>query len=146
MGIALTIAPGCAPVLIDPGSAERMAHRLASAAIGLARSGERIALEIEPGSGPRPETWLSVCRPAVLDGQDEQALLDACDLPGEDDGAAPPLGLGFTLRMVRGVAESCGGRLEIGPDCFRVRLPALAGAETSAPDKVQQQAPSAPLA
>lgn len=146
VALALAIAPQCAAALIDPGSAERMVARLASAVVGLARPGERIALELEPGEGLKPETWLTVTRPAVVKGQDEEALFDACDLPGEEDGAQPLLGLGFTLRMVRGVAESCGGRLVIAPDCFRVRLRAAAAEAEPAPDEARQQAPRAPLA
>jgi signal transduction histidine kinase len=124
--IALAIAPLCAAVLIDPGAAERMTTRLVSAAIGLARPGERIAVELTPGDGEKTETLLSVERPSLATGQDAPALFDACDIPGEDVGAPPLLGLGFMLRMVRGVAESCGGSLVIAPDRFRVRLPAVA--------------------
>jgi signal transduction histidine kinase len=143
--LALAIAPHCAPVLIDPGAAERMTTRLVSAAIGLARQGERIAVELAPGDGQKPETWLAIGRPALLDGQDEQALFDACDIAGEEEGAPPLLGLGFTLRMVRGVAESCGGRFEIAPDRFRVGLPAIA-AQTAAPEAGQAACGPGPLA
>ncbi|GAO38766.1 putative two-component histidine kinase [Sphingomonas changbaiensis NBRC 104936] len=124
--IALAIAPHCASVMIDPGAIERMATRLVSAAIGLARPGERIAVELAPGDGAKPETLLAVERPALVTGQDEASLFEACDIAGEEEGAPPLLGLGFTLRMVRGVARSAGGDLAIAPDRFRVRLPAVA--------------------
>lgn len=130
--IALAIAPHCASALIDPAAAERMTTRLVSAAIGLARPGERIAVELSPGDGAKSETLLSVERPSLVAGQAESDLLEACDIPGEEEGAPPLLGLGFTLRMVRGVAESCGGVLVISPDRFRVRLPATAAQQAPA--------------
>jgi signal transduction histidine kinase len=129
--IALAIAPHCRGVMIDPGAAERMTTRLVSAVIGLARPGERIAVELSPGDGKKSETLLSVERPALVAGQDEAALFDACDIDGEEDGQPPLLGLGFTLRMVRGVAESCGGTLVIAPDQFSVRLPAVAAQQAA---------------
>jgi hypothetical protein len=143
--IALAIAPHCRGVMIDPTAAERMTTRLVSAAIGLARPGERIAVELSPGDGQKSETLLAVERPALIDGQDEPALFDACDIDGEEDGQPPLLGLGFTLRMVRGVAESCGGTLVIAPDRFSVRLPAIA-AQQAAAEAGQAVNGSAPLA
>jgi len=143
--IALAIAPHCRGVMIDPTAAERMTTRLVSAAIGLARPGERIAVELSPGDGQKSETLLAVERPALIDGQDEPALFDACDIDGEEDGQPPLLGLGFTLRMVRGVAESCGGTLVIAPDQFRVRLPAIAAQQAGA-EAGQAASGAAPLA
>ncbi|MBA2920071.1 sensor histidine kinase [Sphingomonas sp. MAH-20] len=143
--IALAIAPHCAAALADPGAAERMTMRLVSAAIGLARPGERIAVELSPGDGAKSETLLSVERPSLVAGQNEAELFAACDVPGEEEGAPPLLGLGFTLRMVRGVAESCGGMLVIAPDRFHVRLPAAAARH--APAEATQAANGAgPLA
>jgi signal transduction histidine kinase len=122
--LALSIAPRCAPVLIDPRSAERMTTRLLGAALGLAREGERIEVQLHPGDGPRPETVIAVTRPQLVSGHDEQALLDASEIDGEEDGAPPVLGLGFTLRLVRSIADACGGRLVFTPDQFCLRLPA----------------------
>jgi signal transduction histidine kinase len=130
--IALAIAPHCAAALVDPAAAERMTMRLVSAAIGLARPGERIAVELSPGNGTKAETLLSVERPSLVAGHGEAALFEACDVPGEEEGAPPLLGLGFTLRMVRGVADSCGGALIIAPDRFHVRLPAVAARQEPA--------------
>ncbi|HYZ48578.1 MAG TPA: HAMP domain-containing sensor histidine kinase [Sphingomonas sp.] len=124
VALALAIAPSCAPVLLDPSSAERMVSRLLSAAIGLARAGERIGIGLSPGSGDRPETCVSVGRPKLVADYDEQALFDACDVEGEEEGAPPTLGLGFTLRLVRSLVESCGGRLAVAPTVFRLHFPA----------------------
>ena len=43
--------------------------------------------------------------------------------------AAPALGLGFALRLVRNLAEAAGGALMIEADRFRLLLPAAAIAE-----------------
>lgn len=122
--LALSIKPDCAAVLLDPASAERMTARLLSAAVGLARTGERISIELAPGEGGKAETCVSVSRPRLVASYDEQALLDACEIDGEEDGG-PVLGLGFTLRLVRSLAQSCGGRLVFEPDSFCLRLPAV---------------------
>lgn len=128
--IALSIAPQCAPALIDAGSAQRMTTRLVSACIGLAGAGERIQVEVAPGQGLRPETRIAVSRPKCLAGLSEQALLDACEV--ENAVEEPPLGLGFSLRLVRQTAEICGGRLQISDDAFGLSFPS-ARARLSAP-------------
>lgn len=133
VAIALSIAPDCATVRLDPASAERMTTRLLSAAVGLAAPGERIAVDLSPGDGPKAETVIGIGRPRLVADFSERALLDACDIEGEQDGTPPVLGLGFTLRLVRGLAESSGGRLVLGADAFRLRLPA-ADAHDLAPD------------
>lgn len=136
--IALSIAPQCRNVLLDPASAERMTVRLLSAAVGLARSGERIAIDLLPGNGPRAETCVAITRPALVADYEEQALFDACDIDGEEDGAPPVLGLGFTLRLVRSLAESCGGRLSLDQDAFRLHLPAVPEATVASPDETSE--------
>lgn len=125
VAIALSIAADCAAVRLDPVSAQRMVTRLLSAAVGLAAPGERIAVDLAPGDGLKPEAVIRIDRPRLIADFSERALLDACDIEGEQDGAPPALGLGFTLRLVRGLAESSGGRLVLGGDAFRLRLPAI---------------------
>nr|WP_302477343.1 HAMP domain-containing sensor histidine kinase [Sphingomonas sp. ID1715] len=124
--VALAIAPRCESALLNPVAAERMTSRLLSAAIALGGEGERVEISAAPADGSLPETWIAVSRPACTQGHDEQRLLDALQ-PDEDEtlAAASPLGLGFTLRLVRSVAESCGGQLAFTPDCFRLRLPTV---------------------
>jgi signal transduction histidine kinase len=125
VALALSVAPHCAAALIDPRSAERMTARLLNAALGLARSGERIEVQLAPGDGLRPETVIAITRPRLIAGHDDQALFDAMEIEGEQDGAPPVLGLGFALRLVRSIAEACGGRLVLASDAFRLRLPAV---------------------
>ncbi len=123
--VALAIAPRCESALLDPVSAERMTSRLLSAVIALGCEGERVDISVSPAEQGRAETWIAVSRPACVAGYDEQRLLDALQLEDEALAAASPLGLGFTLRLVRSVAESCGGTLAFTPDCFRLRLPTV---------------------
>lgn len=127
--IALSIAADCGLTVIDAASAERMIVRLLSAAIGLARSGERIHVDLSPGGPVAGGARITVTRPAIVAHYDEQALLNACDIDGEEDGAAPALGLGFALRLVRSLAEASGGRLTIEPQVFCLELP-VAGVGT----------------
>ncbi len=124
--IALVIAPRCKSALLDPTSAERMTTRLLSAVIGMGCKGEELQVRVSPADGEHPETWVAISRPACIADHDEHRLLDAAQ-PDDDHGAAAsPLGLGFTLRLVRSVAESCGGKLAFTSECFRLRLPSVA--------------------
>lgn len=129
--VALSIAPGCGLAVLDPASAERMVMRLMSAVIGLARPGERIAIDLTSHSNPRSEAHIAIARPRLVADYGERALLEACDIDGEDEGAQPALGLGFTLRLVRSLAESAGGALVLEPHCFCLKLPAAGNAETA---------------
>lgn len=122
--VALTIAPGCDKALVAPASAELMGRRLLTSALGFAEAGERIDVAVKPGDCAAPETWITVTRPQLLRELDDARLLDACDVDGEDGDAAPALGLGFTMRLIRSISEGCKGALTFEPDCFRLSLPA----------------------
>jgi signal transduction histidine kinase len=117
----LRLAPGLPPITADPVSVERMIGRLGSALIGIAAEGETVAARLDAGEGD--VLRLGFSRPAILGGRDEPSLFD----PGHgSDGElpdAPVLGLGFTLRLVRGLAEATGGRLVIEPERFLIVLP-----------------------
>lgn len=117
----LTLAPGLPPLEADPVSVERMIGRLGSALIGIAAEGETVAarLEAEEAGSVR----LSFSRPAALGGRDEASLLDPSYGTDGDLPDAPVLGLGFTLRLVRGLADAVGGRLTIEGERFVLVLP-----------------------
>lgn len=125
-GVTLDVAvrPGLPAVSADPVSVERMVGRLGSALVGLARAGETVAAQVDAVDGTTVRLTLS--RPVILSGRSEASLLD----PGQDANGelpdGPVLGLGFTLRLVRGLAEAAGGRLLIEPERFVLLLPALA--------------------
>lgn len=122
VALALRIAPGLAPTAVDQAPLDRMVSRLLAATVGLAMEGERIAATLDVDTDPS-RLCLCVDRPAAITGQNERALLDPGYSPDGDWPDAPTLGLGFTLRLVRNLAEAAGGRLDIAADRFALILP-----------------------
>ena len=124
--IAIEIARNLPPARVEPGAAERMFARLLAATIGLARGGETIAaaMRLQTHNGERM-LCLSIDRPRAIDGLDERALLDPGYSPDGDWPGAPVLGLGFSLRLVRNLAEAVGGALVVGESRLSLFLPPL---------------------
>jgi signal transduction histidine kinase len=106
---------------VNPAVLERMMTRLIGAALSLVREGESVAVSLSVAvSG---QALLSVARPNALVGVSDTVLLDPGydpDMPYPD---APLLGLGFTLRLIEGLARDVGGRFSITYDAFVLRLP-----------------------
>jgi His Kinase A (phospho-acceptor) domain len=123
--LAVAIIGDLPDAAIEGAAAERMLSRLLAAAIGLAEHGETIAasLKSEAAAG-RTVLRLSVDRPGAIAGLDEMFLLHPGYSPEGDWPAAPALGLGFALRLVRKLAEAAGGGLEIRDDRFELTMPA----------------------
>jgi signal transduction histidine kinase len=122
--IQIEIARNLPPVRVEAGAAERMFSRLLAATIGLAKEGETIAasMMLRPLAGERM-LCLSIDRPRAIDGLEDGALLDPGYSPDGDWPGAPVLGLGFSLRLVRNLAEAVGGALVIGETRFSLYLP-----------------------
>jgi len=131
--IAIEIARNLPAARVEAGAAERMFSRLLAATIGLAREGETIAasMMLKPLSGEKM-LCLAIDRPRAIDGMEEAALLDPGYSPDGDWPGAPVLGLGFSLRLVRNLAEAVGGALVIGDERFSLYLPPHEPAERSA--------------
>ncbi|MBX3561899.1 MAG: HAMP domain-containing histidine kinase [Sphingomonas sp.] len=124
--LALDIAPDLPLASVAPAAAERMIARLLAATIGLAREGEEIATALVPAArGERIVLRLSLDRPGAIADIAETELLDPGYSPDGDWPAAPVLGLGFALRLVRNLAEAVGGALDIGAARIALDLPAL---------------------
>lgn len=104
-----------APVL------ERMIARLVGAVVALATPGETVAVSLIETSAGR--AMLSVARPAKLERVSVTVLLDPAYEPEMPYPDAPLLGLGFTLRLLDGLARDIGGRFSIAPDAFVLTLP-----------------------
>ena len=103
-----------------------MLSRLLAATIGLAEPGETIGAMLVPDAGPNGLLLrLAVDRPRATAGLDRAFLLQPGYSPEGDWPAAPALGLGFALRLVRKLAEAAGGGLDIGPERFELVLPAV---------------------
>ena len=130
--LAVEIARDLPPAGVEQGAAERMFARLLAATIGLAGEGETIAatMRLEPCAGSRM-LCLALDRPQAIAGFDADALLDPGYTPEGDWPAAPALGLGFALRLVRNLAEAVGGALAIGEERFALFLPAAIEVERS---------------
>ena len=131
--LTLSLAPELPPAAVEPAAVERMFARLLAATIGLAGDGETIAAVMDAAPrGNRPMLRLSVDRPEAIEGLGERALLDPGYSPEGDWPAAPALGLGFALRLVRNLAEASGGALVIGEARISLWLPALVEAPPAA--------------
>lgn len=121
--LRIEVRPELTPIDADPVSVERMFSRLLTATLGLAAEGEEIGATLGPRSDGVKSLVLRIARPEVLAGRDERALLDpGYSLDGEWPDA-PVLGLGFTLRLVRGLAEAAHGLLLVEDEAFVLSLP-----------------------
>ncbi|MGQ0659837.1 histidine kinase dimerization/phospho-acceptor domain-containing protein [Sphingosinicella sp.] len=121
----LTVAPDLPEAAVAPDVTERLLARMLAATIGLAREGEEIAAALR---ADREMLDFAIDRPQAVEGLDAQALLDPAFSPAGDWPAAPALGLGFALRLVRNLAEAAGGELVIGAERIQLRLPAAPAA------------------
>lgn len=127
--LALSIAPGLPLAAVEPAAAERMIARLLAATVGVAGEGDALVVTLDDAvPGDRRRLRLTIGRPAAIAGLGEDELLDPGYTPDGDWPAAPVLGLGFALRLVRNLAQAAGGDLDIGPQRIVLDLPAAATA------------------
>ncbi|WP_328804645.1 sensor histidine kinase [Sphingobium psychrophilum] len=125
--IDIAVAPGLPQVRIDPVQGERMVQHLLRTAISVAPAAEAVtgACWFQP-DGAAGRVAFAIDRPSTLIGMDEAQLLD----PGYDSSGdwvdGPLLGLGFSLRLIRGLAATCGGGLTIEPGRLLLTIPAVA--------------------
>lgn len=66
---------------------------------------------------------ISIARPSLLAGLDEAMLLDPGYDHAPDGDGTPPLGIGFTLRLVKRLAYANGGSFAITHDALQLTLP-----------------------
>lgn len=124
--IDIAIAPDLPQVRVDPVQGERMVQHLLRTAVSVATEGTPItgACWLQPDGGAGRVT-LAIDRPATLAGLEEAELLDP-GYQGDGDWAdGPLLGLGFSLRLIRGLAATCGGSLDIDAARFLLAMPAV---------------------
>jgi len=97
--------------------------RFIGAVIESAATGELIRIDSGEGRG---KLSISVTRPQSTAHLDEGQLLDpAFSVAGDGEGAR--LGLGFALRMVRGLARLAGGDLRLSQTELTLILPIAHG-------------------
>lgn len=109
-------------VLIQAGDIERLFARLFAAVVVLCRTGEAFAASLSVSGA---FLILSLTRPVALRDRTEADILAAGFAPDAIEADVLPLGLGFTLRLVRKLATAAGGVLEFQPHHLVLRLPAF---------------------
>ncbi len=113
--IMFDVAPDSQPMAVEFQSLYRAMSRLLTALIAFTDAHEKIVVTLGQGN-------VEIKGPAALRGRDEKTLLsDVIQAPYESE--APLLGLAFTLRIMRRLAEANGGGFEIDRGDFRLSLP-----------------------
>ena len=100
--------------------ARRLLGRLLGAAVDAAPDGQQVDVDVKEG---KKQFTISVTRPASTRQLSDAQIMDPA-FQVEDAGTASPLGLGFALRLVRGLAQLAGGSLKLAPTEFQLVLPA----------------------
>ncbi len=113
--------PGGGGARINADLVDRLALRLADALASVATPGERLAATTTAGDG---SFCLSIARPRVLATEPGERMLDPeFSVAGGDDTALP---IGFSLRLINGLAGLAGGRLDFDPRSIVLILPTTA--------------------
>jgi len=103
------------PCHVEPELLDRLLYRLSATLIERARSGERLRLIVDQGKGT---CRFSISRPESLRSATEHQLFDASSA-----GEGSELRVGFTLRLVRGLARIAGGDLVATQAALILSLP-----------------------
>ena len=119
------------PFALDGESVERIFARLLSAAIISCEHGETLNGELRTRIGVQPANRFTLSRPSRIKDIAESVLLDPSQGIDGEGGESSLLGLGFSLRLVRNLAQSAGGSLTISKDNIALTLPAAATSQIS---------------
>ena len=103
---------------LDPALTERLLGRFTDAVLGAASPGEHLVLRIRSEGG---RCAVAMTRPRATVLAARQDLLDPEFTIGQADRAV--LGLGFSLRLVNGLAELAGGAFDIDDERFTLFIP-----------------------
>ena len=124
-GVQLRIAPlnGQARLRLDEDLANRLLKRFVGAVIEAAAAGELIRVDAGESRG---RLSISVTRPASTIHVSETQLLDP-SFSTAAEGEGSRLGLGFALRLVRGLARLAGGDLSLSQSELTLILPLARG-------------------
>jgi signal transduction histidine kinase len=104
---------------VDPDLAKRMSQRLIGATVDATPDGQLVEVEVKQA---KRKVTMSVTRPASTHHLSDEQIMDP-SFQAEDGGSAPQLGLGFALRLVRGLARLAGGDLKLTKAQFQLILP-----------------------
>ena len=131
--VDIAVARDLPQVRLDAVQGERMVQHLLRTMISVAPAGEAVtgACWFQPDGG-EGRVVLAIDRPSSLSGMEEAQLLDPANM-GEGEWAdGPLLGLGFSLRLIRGLAATCGGSLTVEAGRMLLAIPAVGVAEGNA--------------
>jgi signal transduction histidine kinase len=103
---------------VEPDLAKRLLDRLLGAAVDAAPDGQQVDVDVRE-AGKR--MTISVTRPVSTRHLSDQQVMDP-SLQSDGEGAAK-LGLGFALRLVRGLARLAQGDLKLTAGEFQLVLP-----------------------
>lgn len=118
------------PFALDGESIERIFARLLSAAIIACDNGESLKGELRTRIGVQPKNQFTLSRPSRIRDIAESILLDPSQGIDGDGGESSLLGLGFSLRLVRNLAQAAGGSLTINEANIALTLPAATTSKT----------------
>ena len=124
-GVQLRIAPltGHLRSRLDRELAARLLKRFVDAVIEAGAAGESIHVDAEEARG---RLSITASRPAATAHLSEAQLFDPSFSTGAD-GEGSRLGIGFALRLVRGLARLAGGDLRLSPSDLTLILPLAHG-------------------
>jgi hypothetical protein len=117
------------PFALDGDAVERIFARLLSAAIISCENGETLKGELRTRIGLQPTNQFTLSRPSRIKDIAENILLDPSQGIDGEGSETSLLGLGFSLRLVRNLAQSAGGSLSINEDNIALTLPAAAASK-----------------
>lgn len=127
----LTKVGGPYAVMAGENEVRRMTGRLMTALVDIAGPQEDIAGQLIFDQTAPDKLLLRVLRPVAIHNASENELLDPGYSPEGDAPGAAILSLGFSLRLVASLAQSVGGRLEIGHNSLTLRLPSANSLHTA---------------
>lgn len=116
---------------LDEPSIERIYARLLSAAIISCENGEALVGELRTRIGINPMNIFTLSRPSRIKNISEKQLLDPSQGIDGDENDSSLLGLGFSLRLVRNLAQAASGSLTIKADKIALTLPAARTSDIS---------------
>lgn len=127
--VALSVEDGLPSITGDRQQVERMLRHLVRAGCAALEPGEQLNLHLQrDGSGTKVRFLMA--RPGALKSLSEGDLLDHGGAGEQKFHDVPPLGLAFTLRLVRGIAAHLGGGFSITSEHFCILMPVAASLES----------------
>ncbi|BAK66345.1 putative two-component system sensor histidine kinase [Sphingobium sp. SYK-6] len=127
--VALSVEEGLPAITGDRQQVERMLRHLVRAGCAALEPGEQLTLRLQQ-DGAGAKVRFLMARPNALQSLSERDLLDHGGAGEQKFHDVPPLGLAFTLRLVRGIAAHLGGGFSITSEHFCILMPVAASLES----------------